>query len=174
MQYFFGQFLYILARSGNLSPKEHTHLVFVVGATQLFHDFTGQMAAAAIVVVVTFVPVCFGFQSCGGCQLHGTEHTAVDIAFYFQYPLYKFGIRGQHSDTPSRHIVALAHGVEFDAALFGSRYAENTDRLFVQDKAVRVVIHDDDILAACEVYQTFVEFRSGVGSCRHIRIVGPH
>ena len=43
------------------------------------------------------------------------------------------------SDVYKRQVVALAHGVEFDAALFRTRNAENTDRVFVQNKAVRVL-----------------------------------
>ena len=122
MQHLFRQFLYILAGSGNLSPEEHSYLLFVVGASQCFHNLTGEVTTVAIVFVIAFIPVCFCFKSSCCSQLHGTKHTAVDITFHFQYPLYEFCVRCQHTDTPAGHIVTLAHRVELDATVFGSRH----------------------------------------------------
>ena len=92
MQYFLRQFFHILAGIGYLAPEKHTDLFLIVGATECFHYFTGKVTAVPVVPVVSVVPVGFGFQ--GGCsrQLHGAEHSTVDVAFHFQYPLYEFGI----------------------------------------------------------------------------------
>ena len=95
------------------------------------HDFPCQMAAVAIILVVSVVPFLFGFQGVGGSQLHGAEHTAVDVALHFQYPLHKVGVACQHTDTPARHIVALAHGVELDATLLGAWHTENAEGVVV-------------------------------------------
>ena len=56
---------------------------------------------------------------CSG-KLQRTECARVDVALYLQYPLDKGGIRGNHAHTPARHIMALAHRIEFDAAFFRS------------------------------------------------------
>ena len=44
VQYPFGQLFYIGAAVGYLSPKEHTHLILIVSASQLMHDFSCQPA----------------------------------------------------------------------------------------------------------------------------------
>ena len=132
------------------------------------------MTTVPIVYIVAFVPGRIRFKCFGSCQLHGTEHSAVDVAFHFQNPLYKLCVRSQHADTPSRHIVTFTHGVEFYTAFFGTRHTQDTDRLIVQDKAVRIVVHNHDVLAAGKLHQAFVQFRSSVGTGRHVRIVGPH
>ena len=82
-----------------------------------------------------------------------TESTGINVALDFQNPLYESGIGCQHTYAPSRHVVALAHGVELYATLLGAGDAEDTDGVFVQDEAVGVVVHDDDVLAAGKVYQ---------------------
>ena len=92
MQHLFCQFLYIFAGSGNLSPKEHSYLFFVVGASQCFHNLTGEVTTVAVILVIAFIPVRFGLKSSCCSQLHSTEHTAVDITFHFQYPLYEFRV----------------------------------------------------------------------------------
>ena len=46
--------------------------------------------------------------------------------------------------------------------------------MFVQDEAVWVVVADDNPVFLSESDQLFVEFHAGIGSCRHIRVVGPH
>ena len=138
------------------------------------HDFTGKPAAVAVVAVVAVVPLLSGFEGGGGGELHGAEHAAVDVALHLQHPLHEVGVRGKHADAPTGHIVALAHGVELDAALFGSRYAEDAEGMFVQDEAVRVVVDDDDAFAAGEVHQLPVQPGGGVGSGGHIGVVGPH
>jgi translation initiation factor IF-2 len=70
---------------------------------------------------VHFVVPCFRIiQSSHSSYLHGLKLTAVDIAFYLQYPLYKLCIRSQHSHTPTRHIVRFAHRIEFDTNIFCS------------------------------------------------------
>ena len=174
MQHVFSQFFHVCTAVGDFAPEEHAYLVFVVGATQGMHDFSCQLTAVAVIRVVAVIPVLLCFQGSGGCQLHGTEHTAVDVALYFQYPLHEVGIRGKHADTPSRHVVAFAHGIEFYAALFGTRNTEDADGMFVQDETVGVVVYDDDVLAACEVHQFPVQFRCCVRPGGHIGIVGPH
>ena len=153
MQPAFRQLLHIGTSVGYLAPEEHAYLFFVVRASQGVHDFACQPAAVAVVGVVAVIPVVFGFQCSGGGELHGAEHAAVDVALHFQYPLHEVGIRGKHADTPARHVVALAHGVELYATLLGAGDAEDADGVFVQDEAVRVVVHDDDVLAAGKVYQ---------------------
>ena len=70
--------------------------------------------------------------------------------------------------------MALTHGVEFDATIFSSRYAENTQRTIIQDEAVRVVVHYNNTFTTGEIYQTFIHLHGGIGSCRHVGIVGPH
>ena len=153
VQHAFRQLLHIGTGVGYFAPEEHAYLVFIVCASQGVHDFACQPAAVAVVGVVAVIPVVFGFQCSGGGELHGAEHAAVDVAFHFQYPLHEVGIRGKHADTPARHVVALAHGVELYATLLGAGDAEDTDGVFVQDEAVGVVVHDDDVLAAGKVYQ---------------------
>ena len=174
MQHLFSQFFHVGAAIGNFSPEEHTYLFFIVCTSQCMHDFPCQMAAVAVVLVISVVPFLFGFQGVGGCQLHGAEHAAVDVALHFQYPLHKVGVACQHTDTPARHIVALAHGVELDATLFGARHTEDAEGVVVQDEAVRVIVYNHDVLAACKVHQLCIKFRGGVSSGRHVRIVGPH
>ena len=88
--------------------------------------------------------------------------------------MYKLRIGGEHSHTPAGHVVALAHRVELDAAFFGSGHIKNTQWFLVQDKAVWVVVYNHNIMAACKVYQLFIQFHRGVRSGRHIGIVGPH
>ena len=69
--------------------------------------------------------------------------------------------------------MALAHGVELDAAAFGARDLQDAEPFVVQDEAIRVVVHDDKVVAQGEVYQFFVRFAPGVGTRRHVGIVGP-
>mgnify|MGYP001539683753 FL=1 len=76
VQHLFGQFFHVGAAIGNFSPEEHTYLFFIVCTSQCMHDFPCQMAAVAVVLVISVVPFLFGFQGIGGCQLHGAEHTA--------------------------------------------------------------------------------------------------
>ena len=47
VQYPFGQFLYIGATVGYLSPKEHAYLVLVVSTSQFTHSLSCQLAAVA-------------------------------------------------------------------------------------------------------------------------------
>ena len=44
----------------------------------------------------------------------------------------------------------------------------------VQDEAVWVVVHNDKVVAQGEIYQFFVRLAPGVGTRRHVGIVGPH
>ena len=70
--------------------------------------------------------------------------------------------------------MALAHGVELDAVAFGTGYLQQAQPVVVQDEAVRVVVHHHDVVPAGEVHQFLVSLTAGVGSGRHVGIVGPH
>lgn len=109
VEHLLSQLLYVSIVVGYASPQEHSYLILVVAAAQRLHDFAGQLAAVAVVAVVALVPIGFTLQgsSCG--QLHGAEHTAVDVALYFKHPLYELRIGGQHTDTPTWHVVTLTH-----------------------------------------------------------------
>ena len=69
-----------------------------------------------------------------------------------QYPLNEGGIRCKQAYTPSWHVVALAHRVEFDATFLRSRHIEDAQRLLVQDEAIWIVVHDDDVLSTGKIH----------------------
>ena len=116
-----------------------------------------------------------GIVLVGGCrsQLHGAEGARVDVALHLQDPFHKFRVRGQHAHAPSRHVVAFAHGIEFDAALLGTWHLQDAQPLMVEDEAVRVVVDDDDVVPLREVHQFFVGFATRVGTRGHVRIIAP-
>ena len=80
------------------------------------HLFPCQMAAVAVALVVSVVPFLFGFQGVGGCQLHGAEHAAVDVALHFQYPLHKVGVACPvsytHLDVYKRQVDIFSHRLQ--------------------------------------------------------------
>ena len=57
------------------------------------------------------------------------------------------------------------------------RLAPGTCRMLrpfvVQDEAIRVVVHDDKVVAQRRSLPVFVRFAPGVGTRRHVGIVGP-
>ena len=110
------------------------------------HNFFSQFPAACVSLDIGFfVPFCAVVVSLCGCQLQGAESTGINVALDFQNPLYESGIGCQHTYAPSRHVVALAHGVELDTAFFGSRHVQDTDRFTVQNETVRIVVDDDTL-----------------------------
>ena len=105
-------------------------------------------------------------------ELQGSEGTRVDVALDFQNPLDELRIGGQEAYTPTRHVVALAHGVELDAALLGTLDSEYTHGIVVENETVGVVIDDDD---AQERSQTEARLWTAIDSlpekCREVFIL---
>ena len=174
MQYTLGELLHIGVVIGDAAPEEHAHLVLVVGAAQGIHDGSCRLTTCTVIGVVAFVPVGLGIECLHGGQLHGAVHTAIDIALYLEYPADEGGVGGYHADAPSGHVVALAHGVELDAALLGSLHGEDAQGMVVEDEAVGIVVDDDDTLAAGKVDQALIQLGRGIGTGGHVGIVGPH
>ena len=42
------------------------------------------------------------------------------------------------------------------------------------DKAVRIVVHQEDAVTAGKIHKPRIKFRSSLSTCRHAGIVGPH
>ena len=156
MQHLLSELLYIGIAVGYLAPEEHTHLTIIKGTTQLFHDSPSQGPAVSIVAIVALIPISISIK-CRGCrQLNRTEHATINIALHFQYPLNEICIRSQHTHTPARHVMALAHRIELNAAILGSRYTENTQWVVVEDKAVGVVVDYHNIFILGQLHQSFI------------------
>ena len=169
------ELFHIVATFRDASPKEHAHLRRVESAAQRVHDFFGQCPSFGVHMYVgLFVPLGVVPVSGSGGELHRAEGSRVDIALHFKNPFHEFRVRGQHAHTPARHVVALAHRVELDATAFGTGDLQDAEAFVVQNEAVWVVVHDDKVVAQGKVYQFFVRLASGVGTRRHVGIVGPH
>ena len=109
-----------------------------------------------------------------GGKLQGAEHAGVDIAFHFKYPTDESGVTGQHSYTPSGHIVAFAHGVEFYAAILSPRYLQNTDMFLSENETVGIVVDNDYSVATGKLHEPFVGWAACRRTSGHIGIVHPH
>ena len=144
-------------------------------ATKRFHYFLSQMAAVFVKVDIHFVVPFFRIVQCSnGCHLHGLKLSAVDIAFYLQYPFHKLCIRSQHPHTPTGHIVRFTHRIELNTNLFCTFYLQYTQVVVVQNKTVGIVIADNDTVFFSKSHQFFEQFGSGAGACRHVGVIYPH
>ena len=158
----------------NPSPKEHTHLLLVVGTSQDVHDFLCPLTTTGIGVdIILTMPRLIILIRLSSSQLDASERTALDIRLYLQYPLDKLSIRGTETDTPARHIMTLRHRVELDTAVFGSRNLQNTQVLLAEDKGIGIIVHHHDVMILGKLYQSLVSGALCPSSCWHIGIVGP-
>ena len=160
----------------NLAPEEHAHLVRIKLAVQYLHNLLGYVAAAAIIgdVVLTVPLVGIVEHGLGSSELDSAEASVVDVALHLQDPGDKLLVARNHSHTPSRHIVALAERIEFDAAVLGARHLHDAQRMLVEDERIRVVIHHHDVVILGKLHESLVGFHLCHSTGRHVRIVGPH
>ena len=70
--------------------------------------------------------------------------------------------------------MALAQGIELDAAVLSSRHLHDAHRVLVEDERIWVVVYHHDVVLLGECHQLFVGFALCHTACRHVRIVGPH
>ena len=94
---------------GNLTPKEHTHLLLVEGAAKGCHYLLGNLTTAAVgcdicLTMPFYIIVLQGFSS---SQLDAAECSAVDITLDFQNPRDECLVGAAHSHTPSGHVVTF-------------------------------------------------------------------
>ena len=175
MEHTLGELFGIGIAGGNLAPEEHAHLRGIEVALQRAHDFLGQVAASAVGSYIGFaVPLLAVAVGFGRCQLYAAESSAVDVALDFQYPLDELGVRGAQAHTPARHVVALRHRVELNAAVLGAGHLQERQRMVVQDEGVGVVVHHDDAMVLCEPHQALVGLHACCAAGGHVGIVGPH
>ena len=175
MEHTLGEFLAVGIAVGDASPQEHSHLIGVVGASKHIHYLLGILAAAGVGLDVCLaVPLrLVGEGGCGG-KLDATERAAVDIALNLEYPRDEGGVGGAHTDTPSRHVMALGHGVELDAAILCALHLKQRHGFLVEDEGIGVVVDHHNVMAACEINKTLVGLHAGITTCGHVGIVGPH
>ena len=148
MEHLLRQILYISILFRNFSPKEHTHLIRIESTIHHLHDFLCDITATAIVhdIILMMPFIAIRIESLSSSQLNTTERTVVDIALHLQNPGDESLVAGNHRHTPSWHIMAFAHRVELDTAVFCSRHLHNTHRMLIQHKRIRIVIHHHDIM----------------------------
>ena len=118
--------------------------------------------------------ITVGISLCGG-ELEWAESSAVDIALDAQYPFHESGVCGQQAHAPSWHVVAFRHGVELNAAFLGAWNLKDAQVFsLIENEAVGVVIHDDDVVAAGKIHKLLIELTGGTTAGRHVGIVCPH
>ena len=171
-----GEFLHIIIFIRDAPPEEHAHLPPVEGAAEGRHDLLGQLAPTGIdlnvVVVVPLVAVLVGF---GSCQLDASEGAALDVALHLQDPRDELCIGGAEAHTPARHVVALRHRVELNAAVLGTGHLQDAEPLaLVEDERIGIVVHHDEVVLAGKGHQPFVGLHAGRCSRGHVGIVHPH
>ncbi len=175
MQDTLGEVFHVVICVRDSAPEEHAHLVLVVFATQHIHDLLGILAATGIGLDVCHaMPLVGVVVGLGSSQLDASESTALDVRLHLQDPGDELGIGGAEAHTPAWHVVALRHRIELDAAVLGARHLQKRERLVVEDEAVGIVVHHDDVVVLCEPHQTLVGLHAGRSACRHVGIVGPH
>ena len=70
--------------------------------------------------------------------------------------------------------MGLGKGIHFQTSFHSARDGQDGQRLVVADKAVGVVVHDENAVTAAEIHQALIQLRGGLGSGGHTGIVGPH
>ena len=149
-------------------------MVLVVGAAQDIHNLLGPLTTAGVGVNIELaVPSLIILIRLSSSKLNAAEGAALDVRLYLQYPLDELRIRSTQSDTPTRHIVRLRHGVKLNAAVLGTRYLQDTQMFFAEDKAVGVIVYHNNVVVLSELHQTFISSALSTTTCRHIGIVGP-
>ena len=174
MEHALRQFLGVGVAFGDSSPEEHADLIGIPFALQGIHDLSREVAAARIGFhVELFVPFIRVGIGAGGSELKRTERAGVDVALHFENPTDESGVGGEQTDAPAGHVVALAHGVELDATVFGTGDLQDAQMFFSEDETVGVVVHNHDAVAAGEIHQFLVGLSARGGSGRHVGIVAP-
>ena len=88
------EFFAVFILLGNLSPKEHSHLIGIERTSEFGHYLLGYVTTTTVggdvSLAVPFGSV--GIVSLGSCELYSTERTRVDVALYLQYPRDESGV----------------------------------------------------------------------------------
>ena len=94
VQHTLGEFFAVFILLGNLSPKEHSHLIRIERTSEFGHYLLGNVAATTVGGDVSLaVPFGrIGVVSLGSCELYSTERTRVNVALYLQYPRDESGV----------------------------------------------------------------------------------
>ena len=109
----------------------------------------------------------------GCCELQGAEGARVYITLHFKHPAYKLCVRCEHAHAPAGHVVALAHGVEFYAAVLCARHLQDAEPFAGEDKAVRIVVDDDKAFASRQFHRPLVRSALRRRAGGHVRVVHP-
>ena len=113
-----GEFLTVGVAVGDASPKEHSHLIGVILASEGIHYLLGIFASAGVCLDVGLMMPLLGVGECSSCrQLYSAECATVDIALNLENPLDEGGVGGAHSHAPSGHVMTLGHRVKLNAAV---------------------------------------------------------
>ena len=146
----------------------------VILSPQHIKDLPGQHPSARIFSIKLRKPLRPLGQRLDRRHLKRLEHSRIHLALHLQDLRNDLRLCRNQTDSPSRHVMSLAQGIQLKAALLRTRLGKNRQRPVVQNETVWIVITYKYAMPAAEIHQLRIEILRSRRTCRHVRIIRPH